>query len=90
MSVTGTIAAFYGVTVLNATTMGIDITVNGPLSIMNAANKLVINGNTLSLNGTVSGVGFLTGSSASNVTLAQAARWVHLILIRQRAILLTY
>lgn len=67
MSVTGTTAAFYGVTVLNTTTLGIDITVNGPLSIMNAANKLAINGNTLSLNSTVTGSGTITGSSTSNI-----------------------
>lgn len=68
-SVTGTSAFFHGVTVMNITTLGIDITVNGSLVISNAANALNINGNTLTLNYLISGSGVLTGSSTSNITV---------------------
>lgn len=65
-SVSGTIASFNGVKILNTTSFGIDATFTGPL-IINAGNTLAINSNTLTLNGTIAGSGTLTGSAASNI-----------------------
>lgn len=70
-SVTGTIASFYSVKILNTTSLGIDATVTGPL-IINAGNALAINGNILSLNGTITGLGTLTGSSTSNIIIGSS------------------